>query len=356
MRCWVRRGRGRCAPRVSDRSLWHRSFIEAAEPARREPNLDDVVITGGSGGIAIHCVRALVARGARRIVLLSRRPIDPATLAALSGGQPTELVSVACDIRDETAVAAAADRFGAAGATLIIHAAGTAEFRCAAAPRCGNRRRYLRREGPGPGEPHPALAAARRHPNPVVLLGIRAVGRERARRGGAANRVLDVLAAQLRATGRDCSALRFGLWDAPSAIVDGPGRQHHPIGTAAHGPRLGGRRHARRPARRPLIYAADARRLGLFLDRQQVENPAQPATDAASVVRTELAAVLNLGAGTVDLGESLFDLGVDSLLALDLRKRLKGRLGRTVALATLLSGVTGNQIVSELEQQKVDHA
>lgn len=174
---------------------------------------------------------------------------------------------------------------------------------------------------------------------------------------GAANRVLDVLAAQLRAAGRDCSALRFGLWDAPSAIVDETEAANitrsglRPMDPAAAvDAMLGGR-----PGD-PLIYTADARRLGLFLDRQQVENPAQPATDAASVVRTELAAVLDLGAGTVDLGESLFDLGVDSLLALDLRKRLKGRLGRTVALATLLSGVTGNQIVSELEQQKVDHA
>ncbi len=337
--------------------LWHRSFIEAAEPARPEPNLDDVVITGGSGGIATHCVRALAARGARRIVLLSRHAIDPSTLAALSGGQPTELVSVACDIRDETAVAAAANQYGAAGATLIIHAAGTAEFRCAAALDAATVADTF-------GAKVLGLANLTRHwplRDDTRILLCSSVSGLWGGRGhaayGAANRVLDVLAAQLRAAGRDCSALRFGLWDAPSAIVDETEAANitrsglRPMDPAAAvDAMLGGR-----PGD-PLIYTADARRLGLFLDRQQVENPAQPATDAASVVRTELAAVLDLGAGTVDLGESLFDLGVDSLLALDLRKRLKGRLGRTVALATLLSGVTGNQIVSELEQQKVDHA
>ena len=53
--------------------------------------------------------------------------------------------------------------------------------------------------------------------------------------------------------------------------------------------------------------------------------------------------------GAVDLGASLFDLGVDSLLAVDLRKRLRRRLGRTVPLAALLGGITGSELVGELE-------
>ena len=45
----------------------------------------------------------------------------------------------------------------------------------------------------------------------------------------------------------------------------------------------------------------------------------------------------------------MFDLGVDSLLALDLRKRLKRVIGRTVPLATLLGGITGTELVGELD-------
>ena len=41
--------------------------------------------------------------------------------------------------------------------------------------------------------------------------------------------------------------------------------------------------------------------------------------------------------------------GVDSLLALDLRNRLKRLTGRTVALATLLGGISGADLINDLE-------
>ncbi len=63
-------------------------------------------------------------------------------------------------------------------------------------------------------------------------------------------------------------------------------------------------------------------------------------------VRTQLAAVLDVEAATLDLDSSLFDLGVDSLLALDLRKRLKRLTGQTVPLATLLGGITGTDLIA----------
>jgi mycobactin polyketide synthetase MbtD len=67
-------------------------------------------------------------------------------------------------------------------------------------------------------------------------------------------------------------------------------------------------------------------------------------------VRSQLAAVLGIErAGDVNLEESLFDLGVDSMLALDLRKRLKRMIGRTVSLATLMGEITGDELVEKLE-------
>ena len=67
----------------------------------------------------------------------------------------------------------------------------------------------------------------------------------------------------------------------------------------------------------------------------------EPVTAAgtADVVRAELTSVLSLtDASTVDLDTELFDLGLDSLLAIDLRKRLLRSTGRTVTLARLLGG------------------
>src|SRR5690606_40190585 len=83
-----------------------------------------VVITGGAGAIGLHYARQLARRGAKRIVLLSRRPVDPAELAALAAPTGAEVLSVSCDLTDPDAVAAAAGRYGGAGAALLLHAAG----------------------------------------------------------------------------------------------------------------------------------------------------------------------------------------------------------------------------------------
>jgi mycobactin polyketide synthetase MbtD len=118
----------------------------------------------------------------------------------------------------------------------------------------------------------------------------------------------------------------------------------------------------------PLVFSADADRLRKFLDRRRSEVPGAPPTEATAhhdptvpvvdAVRAQLAAVLGLDrADRLDLGASLFDLGIDSMLAVDLRKR-------TVSLATLTGEITVAQLVEKLESadglsdgaQKVDIA
>ena len=68
-------------------------------------------------------------------------------------------------------------------------------------------------------------------------------------------------------------------------------------------------------------------------------------------MRSQLAAVLDVEADLLDLDSSLFDLGVDSLLALDLRKRLKRLTGHTVPLARLLGGITATDLIAELSEK-----
>jgi mycobactin polyketide synthetase MbtD len=103
-----------------------------------------------------------------------------------------------------------------------------------------------------------------------------------------------------------------------------------------------------------LILAADRERLRTAFENHDTHE-AEPDTttteiDISTRVRAELAAALNLGdAAAVDLGASLLDLGVDSLLALDLRKRLRRATGKPVPLAALLSGITGGDLIASLE-------
>ena len=77
-----------------------------------------------------------------------------------------------------------------------------------------------------------------------------------------------------------------------------------------------------------------------------VDSPAH----TADAVRAELVTVLNLADRPLDPAATLFDLGMDSLLALDLRKRITRVTGRSVALATLLGGITVRELVATFEE------
>jgi mycobactin polyketide synthetase MbtD len=185
----------------------------------------------------------------------------------------------------------------------------------------------------------------------------------------AANRLLDMMAAQLRAGGRHCVAVKWGLWqgstDGESGIVD--------PAEIANIERSGLRQMAPRAAIEaslhewdddPLVFSADAARFQIFLDGRQSEesgrhqrsmevtahNPAETTVSVVDAVRSQLAAVLGIAqAGDLNLTESLFDLGIDSMLAVELRKRLKRMTGRTVSLATLMGEITGDELVEKLE-------
>lgn len=347
-----------------------RMLREQREPAPARPldaaALDNVVITGGNGAIGRRYARHCIEQGARRVVLLSRTGVDPTVLGGLTDGYSAEVHAPACDITDAAALSAVAAAHAGDGASLLIHAAGVARF-----------------------GPHDQLTAAdlaavfgakvnglarmadtwplRDEVRILVCSSISGVwgGHGHSAYAGA-NRMLDVLAGHLRAKGLDTVAVRWGLWQGAGIVDAAEITRIERSGLLAMVPEEAVEASLRRHDGDPLILGADLDRLRVFFESQGSPMPvigafdAQPAGDGlgsaasevpvADVVRTALAAVLSLGEpGAVDLNTALIDLGVDSLLALDLRKRLRRGTGRTVALASLLGGITGAELIDTLQ-------
>ncbi|KUI01895.1 mycobactin polyketide synthase MbtD [Mycobacterium sp. IS-3022] len=346
-----------------------RTVAESVEPApswRLDGNtLADVVITGGNGAVGLHFARYLAAHGARRIVLLSRSGVDDAIVAELAAAQ-VDVVAPRCDVTSAEQVAAVAGQFGGAGASLLIHAAGAASFTDrdaitpgafadTAAAKIGGLARMT--------ELWPMRPDARI----VLCSSLSGVwGGHGHAAYSAANRMLDVMAGQLRAKGQHCLAARYGLWRGSGIAGAGEVARIERSGLLPMTPDAAVEATLRDHGEDPLLLSADQGRLRMFLDSRSadvIETPSatsEPDADTTARVRTELAAVLNLEPASIDLDMSLLDMGVDSLLALDLRKRLLRTTGRKVPLATLLGGITGGELVADLDStersEKVDNA
>jgi mycobactin polyketide synthetase MbtD len=319
----------------------------AVEPWRLDSGmLDNVVITGGSGAVGLHYARYFAGRGARRIVLLSRGGVD--TNAA--GVRGVDVVAPQCDITSSAQLGAAALEYGGDGASLVIHAAGAATFgpRDAVTPDTFTDTVAAKVTGLARiAELWPLRPDARI----LVCSSVSGVwGGKGHATYSAANRLLDVMAGQLRAEGRHCVSARFGLWGAGIIGADEVTRIER-SGLVPMAPDAAIEASLRDHPADPLILSADRDRLQTFFDSQRSgetdSGTAASEVDTAGRVRAELAAALNLGdAATIDLSASLLDLGVDSLLALDLRKRLRRATGRSVPLAVLLGGITGDELIA----------
>jgi mycobactin polyketide synthetase MbtD len=347
---------------VSGPTLYVRTLAEhdaAADPWPLDSGLlDNVVITGGSGSVGMHYARYFAKRGARRIVLLSRGGTQLDT-TEFNG---SDVVVVKCDITAADQVRTAACDYGGDGATLLIHAAAAATFATSDAVTAGAFADTIAAKVAGLAritELWPLRSDARI----LVCSSVSGIwgGRGHAMYS-AANRMLDVMAGQLRTKGQWCVSAKYGLWEAGIIDADEVTRIER-AGLLRMSPDAAIEASLRDHPVDPVIVAADRDRLQTFFDSQHdieiSSDTLRSSVDTASRVRAELATALNLGdAATIDLSASLLDLGVDSLLALDLRKRLRRVTGNSVPLAALLGGITGDELIARLHAheptEKVD--
>ena len=343
---------------LRDSQQYRRGLQALPDGAAPAPGLlDNVVITGGNGAVGLHFARTLAAGGARRIVLVSRSGNSAEQLAEFAG---TEVLPVQCDITSPEQVSAAAAAHGGDGATLVIHAAGAAtfgttvgadEFVATAAAKVGGLARLAEC---WPLRPEARILVCSSVSGLWGGLGHVAYA--------AVNRMQDVMAGQFRAEGLDCVAVRWGLWPGAGIVGADDVARIERAGLREMDPDIAIDAALGTNAPAPLIFSADAERLATLLGApladvepdapQQVPPTVSAGADTEEVVRHELSAVLKLGdPADIDLTAALFDLGLDSLLALDLRKRLRRSTGRSVPLAGLLSGITGTELVDLLTER-----
>lgn len=321
--------------------------------------LDNVVITGGSGAIGMQYARYCIERGARTVTLLSRNGVDEDALRRLAENHGAVVHGPRCDITDPAAVAAVAARYADTGASLLIHTAGIAEARSRSeltgadvAAVCAAKVRGLALLAEvWPLRPDCRILAC------SSVFGV--WGGYTHAAYAASNRLLDVLAAQLRGKGRDCTAIRWGLWQSAGVVAADEISRTERSGLVAMAPYLAIEASLYRYGGDPLIFDADFDRLGVFFESQGMSMPFSApeggaegdnaAKPLAEVVRAELAATLHLGESvSIDPSTPLIDLGVDSLLALDLRKRLRRTVGSSVPVARLLGGITLDELIDAL--------
>ena len=337
-----------------------RRLVEAESATGMLSIPETVLISGGTGAIGMEYAGFCARHGARDIVLLSRRGVtDPTAVDELRAATGAHITVMDCDITDEDAIAAAIDRYRPTPAGLLVHTASapaiagssitTDAVRDAFGAKVIGLQNLTRR--------WPLRVDARI----LVCSSVLALwGGSGHGLYAAANRMADIAVAQLRERGHDATSVRWGLWSSV-AVVQGQEKDRIArTGLIPMSPEAAIRAGFSPERRDPAILSADFDRLRVFFDSQGVTSPfdrslnpesadALDDRDLAQAVAEGLVSVLGLeSADDLDLHRPLVDLGLDSLLALDLRKRLGRATGLRVALGPLLAGMTAAQLMAAL--------
>ncbi|MFC4124692.1 nocobactin polyketide synthase NbtC [Nocardia rhizosphaerae] len=347
--------------------------------------LDHVVIVGGTGQLGLRFADHLARVGSGRVTLLSRSGetgMPAGELARLRAIGGTEVVVRACDVSDREAVQAFAAEIADRPIDLLIHAAvgyvdaeldqiTAAEVRGAVGAKLTGLANVVD-TAPLSGDARVLLCSSM-----SATLG----GRGQILYA-ATNRMLDIAARRLRARGIAAASLQWGLWSVAGPLDDAGFARVEEAGVFPMAPADAIAAGLAEPLRDGVIIAADwdflREVLGAFgqaslLTGLETTAPVRPATEpdprpteaAAPVapaapadgvsleqrMRTELLKVI--GGDTVesiDATMPLVALGLDSLQALDFRKRVKAELDRDLPVAAILGGASLDDVVLLMAQ------
>ncbi|MFI6033530.1 SDR family NAD(P)-dependent oxidoreductase [Streptomyces sp. NPDC051315] len=353
-----------------------------------------VLVTGGTGALGAHTARWLVGRGARHLLLTSRRgPEAPgaAELVAELTAQGAHATVVACDIADRDAVAALLDGVPEEQPlTAVVHAAGVLHEPVDLTDLTPDAFADISRSKTE-GARHLEELLADRPLDAFVLFtsGAAVWGSAGQAAYAAGNAHLDALAHRRRARGLAATALAWGPWrggmvdaDAEAALrragvppmdpepalevlrqaLD-DGETHLVVGDFDW-PRFTATYGFARP--RPLLRALPeatgapgdrtgesgpgdgARREALFAARLAALSEGDQERALLELVSDHAARVLGYDRDDVEPGRAFKDIGFDSMTAVDYRHRLSAALGLDLPATLVFDHATPTALARHL--------
>jgi|GEM_PF-132459 len=306
------------------------------------------LITGGFGTLGLRTARWLVERGARSLILIGRRKPVASVISELAVLGAT-IRCEALDIADATAVERLFDTIH--GLKGIVHAAGIAGYRPTEQIDLAELDAVLRPKVAGAWILH---EQSQRFPLDFFLMYssiASAWGSRDQAHYSAANRFLDALAHHRRHLGLPAMSINWGPWAQGGMTSNEAQTILRRIGVRMLDPDQALEMLNRLPSTPQLAiadidwplfqgsYEARGRRPFLDLVRPVAPRTAPPvrirSASLAETIEREAALVLGFGSARLDRDQGFFDMGMDSLLALEFRSHLETALG-TALPATLV--------------------
>jgi acyl transferase domain-containing protein/thioesterase domain-containing protein/acyl carrier protein len=361
---------------------------ERAEDSRSLVRTDGTyLITGGLGALGLRVAEWLAEQGAGAIALLSRR--EPTAEAELQltaiRARGTQVITLQGDVADADSLAAALKRQPPDAPPLrgVIHAAGVLADGIITEMTLAQLDRAMAPKVQGAWNLH---TATQKSPLDFFILfsSVASVlGSPGQANYAAGNAMLDALAHARRAAGLAATAINWGPWaDSGMAAEQGRGEAVKSRGMNlippeqglellgkllsanvpqvavmdAHWPDMLRLLGSRRP---PLLAdiageiqiaggtAAGSRVDYAFRERLLAENEAGQQALARDYIRDELARIMGVAPDGLEADQPLSTFGLDSLLALELKNNLEGRLDFTLPMAKLMEGPSIASLATE---------
>jgi acyl transferase domain-containing protein/acyl carrier protein len=322
---------------------------DPAAPVPHTPIRHDAtyLITGGSGALGTVLARKLVDQGARRIVLLSRTAKPASTDPVLHIEQ--------ADVADRTALKAVLQRIADSGFPLrgIVHAAGVLEDAMLCNATADQFARVLRPKSEGAWLLHELTAGLPLDFFVLCSSAASVLGAAGQGAYAAANASLDALAHHRRAQSLPAVSLNWGPWAGASGMA--ATRRNTP-GIRALDPAVAADLFLRHlnPVE-PQLLILDASEAVLHPVPEATRSltaipPGDRREHLTHYVQQQVAAILGLNANQLPPPrQGFFDLGMDSLLTVELRNKLQADLGIPLPATLAFEYPTATALAEYLE-------